>query len=219
MWSVLIMILNSNKARTGRGLLSQRVGSMLLGLGLVVCVVGATPQAASAQGVYFTRTSVLKSFFSTSERVTFKRFTLTDADVERVRHRLGYTPTRRTWTLYYGTTGGRVDGLAIIDEEMGQHEPITFATLIDPQGRMKRLEIMVYREGHGDEVRQGRFRRQFVGRTSDSPVRHGADIVAVSGATISSKAMAIGARRALILVHDLVLSRGAADHLLRTSQR
>ena len=64
---------------------------------------------------------------------------------------------------------------------------------------------MVYRERYGDEVRDPRFRQQFVGKTAADPLRPGEEVVAVSGATISSRAMALGVRRCLVLFDELVL--------------
>ena len=211
------MIINSNKQpkRQGTAPLSRvsRLAVMALGLSLVVL----TPSEASAQGVFFTKANVLKSFFARSERVGYKRHVLNAAQQRTLQQHLGYTPAAK-WPLYHGTTAGRVDGYAIIDNEMGQHEPITFAVLIDPHGTLKRVEIMVYREGHGEEVRQARFRRQFKGKSVSDPLRHGADIIAISGATISSKAIASGARRAVAVVHELVV-RPARDQAAATMPR
>ena len=71
---------------------------------------------------------------------------------------------------------------------------------------LERQEIVAYREARGDEVRDARFRAQFVGKSARDTVRAGDDIVAVSGATISSRAMATGVRRALVLLDVLVLA-------------
>jgi Na+-translocating ferredoxin:NAD+ oxidoreductase RnfG subunit len=176
-----------------------------LALALVTALVVAAPSRAAAAQTFFTRGALLKSFFSTSQRVTYKRFDLPAPTRKALSKRLGYAAPASV-TLYYGLAAdGKVTGYAFIDEEMGQHQPITFAVLIAPDGRMRRLEVMVYRESHGHEVRAPRFRHQFEGKTAADPLRHGRDIVAVSGATISSQAMARGARRALILLDALVL--------------
>lgn len=172
---------------------------------LAATVVGL-PNSAAAD-VFWDKPSVLKSFFAKSERVTFKKLQLSAAQVEAARKRLGYAPSADL-TVYYGLTKDRVDGVAIIDDERGQHQPITFAVLIGPDGAMQRLEVMVYREAYGDEVREPRFRSQFKGKTASDPVKHGQDIVAVAGATISSKAMAAGARRALIVTDEALFKPG-----------
>ena len=57
----------------------------------------------------------------------------------------------------------------------------------------------MYREARGDEVRDLNFRKQFVGKTATDPIAPDRDIAVVSGATISSRAMAVGVKRALVL--------------------
>ena len=54
-------------------------------------------------------------------------------------------------------------------------------------------------------MRDARFRAQFVGKTARDPLRTGDDVVAVSGATISSRAMSLGVKRALVIMEELVL--------------
>jgi Na+-translocating ferredoxin:NAD+ oxidoreductase RnfG subunit len=98
-----------------------------------------------------------------------------------------------------------VDGYAIVDDEQGLHQPITFATRLSPRGMVERVEIMVYREPRGDEVRDPRFRKQFEGKTAQDSLRLGRDIDAVSGATVSSASLATGVRRAAVLVEELAL--------------
>ena len=97
-----------------------------------------------------------------------------------------------------------------IDEENGQHLPITFAVKLSPDGVVQRQEIVAYREARGDEVRDARFRNQFVGKSARDPLLPGDDIVAVSGATISSRAMAVGVKRALVLFEELLRPTQAA---------
>ncbi len=178
----------------------------LLAAAAVLAAGALFAQPASAE-TFWDKPSVLKAFFAKSERVTFARLAPTPAQAQALRTRLGYAPPA-SWTVYYGVTRDRVDGLAIIDDELGQHLPITFAALLGTDGALQRLEVMVYREAYGGDVAQPRFRHQFAGKTAADPVRHGSDIVAVAGATISSKALAVGARRTLILADELVVKSG-----------
>jgi hypothetical protein len=174
---------------------------VLLGLGL-----GWT---AEASGTYFTTPQMLREFFPKSERVSFRKVKLGPAELAAVQSRLGYRPARPEYVIFVATTGERVDGYAIIDDEMGQHEQITFAVKLSPQGAVERQEVMVYRESYGEEITDSRFRRQFNGKTAKDTVRAGVDIDVVTGATISSRSMAVGVRRALILLDELVLKPGA----------
>lgn len=172
--------------------MSKLVASLLFAFTLLA------PSSSRAEDVYWTTKSLLKDFFKTSKRVTYVKL---EGANERaaLKKLLGYTPKRSSYVVFVAKSGDRVDGYAVIDEEMGQHLPITFGVKISPEGKVERLEVMVYREGYGDEIREGRFRRQFEGKSQRDDIRFGSDVVAISGATISSKAMAVGVRRAVVL--------------------
>ena len=171
---------------------------------LAAIAVGVTARSARADQVYFTPRDLLADFFRTSQNVTYKKVELDAAGKQRLQHRLGYHPARDSYTFYVATSGGRIDGYAFIDEEKGEHLPITFAVKLSPEGKVQRQEIVVYREARGDEVRDERFRAQFVGKSARDAIDTDEDIMAVSGATISSRAMAVGVKRAVVLFDELV---------------
>ena len=165
----------------------------------------AAPAAAHADTVFWQTRELLTDFFRDSKNVGFRKLEPDAAERSRIEQRLGYRLARPSYTVYVATTGEHVDGYALIDEELGQHQPITFAVKLSATGAVLRQEVLVYREPHGDGVRDPRFRAQFVGKTSSDACRAGDDIAVISGATISSRAMSIGVKRALVLVDELVL--------------
>jgi len=177
----------------------------LFALGAWSSPIARADSKPPAEASYYTTRAVLAELFPASERVTYQTFTLAPAARARLTQRLGYVPARDRYTIFVATTRGKVDGYAVIDDEQGLHQPITFATRLSPRGTVERVEIMVYREPRGDEVRDVRFRRQFEGKTSQAPLRLGADIDAVSGATVSSASLATGVHRATILIEELAL--------------
>ena len=182
-----------------------------MGLTALLLVAAAPARRAAAETTYYSTRSVLAEFFPNSERVTFRTYTV-DAPLKgRLGQRLGCRSAqlKDRYTIFVATTKGKIDGYAVIDDEMGQHMPITFATRLSSRGVVERLEIMVYRESRGDEVRDARFRRQFEGKTAQDPLRLNRDVDAVSGATISSASMAVGVHRAAVLVEELAIGLGA----------
>ncbi len=160
---------------------------------------------ARADTTFWTPREFLADAFRTSKRVSFREISIGTAERARIEQRLGYRLAHDHYTVFIANSDDRVDGYALFDDELGQHMPITFAVTISPAGAAVRQEIIAYREPRGDEVRDERFRRQFVGKTTRDPFSLGQDIAAVSGATISSRAMAIGVRRALVLVEELLI--------------
>lgn len=179
-------------------------------LALVVFLGVGAALPARAAATYFTTPQVLKAFFPQSQRVTYRKVKLGASEQAALQARLGYKPAKAEYVFFVATTGEHVDGYALIDEELGQHEQITFAVKLSPGGVVERHEVMVYRESYGQEIADARFRRQFQGKTVKDPVRAGEDIDVVTGASISSRSMAVGVRRALILLDELVLKPGAS---------
>ena len=151
----------------------------------------------------------LKDVFPKSQRVSYRKVKLGPAELAAVQGRLGYTPAKPEYVFFVATTGEHVDGYAIIDDVLGQHEQITFAVKLSPEGVVERHEVMVYREKYGEEITDARFRRQFQGKTVKDQVRAGVDIDVVTGASISSRSMTVGVRRALVLLDELILKPGA----------
>ncbi|NUN12428.1 MAG: FMN-binding protein [Myxococcales bacterium] len=171
---------------------------------LTICVVLTFSGTASAQTVFWTKEAILKDFFRSSTNVEVKILKIDSNKRKALAERLGYDPPKDV-RVFYGTRDGKIDGFAIIDNELGQHMPITFAVLVDKDGVIQRTEVMVYRESHGSEVQDQRFRNQFCGKSSKNLIRTGRDIDAVSGATISSSSLAKGVKRAVILIDELIL--------------
>jgi len=179
-----------------------RSGAVFLGLLLSTWLCSSGVQGQ----VYFTVQQLLGEHFHSSEQVTFRRVSITDHLRGRMEHELGVKLPKTQYTVYVATSRGKVDGYALFDEERGQHEMIGFATFFDAQGAITRVEVTAFREPHGDGVRAEQFRRQFVGRTALSGFAPQKDIDAISGATISSRSLCKGVRRAAALVQTAVLT-------------
>jgi Na+-transporting NADH:ubiquinone oxidoreductase subunit C len=91
--------------------------------------------------------------------------------------------------------GDGVLGRVIVDSVVGKFEQIDYAVALDAAGKVLAVEILAYREGHGSEVRLPAWRNQFVGKTAADPVRVGADIANISGATLSCTHVTDGVHR------------------------
>ena len=167
------------------------------------------PASGRAQADARDPRALLTEQFRASDRVTYVRVAPHGAERTRIEQRLGRPLPRGEYTFYVASTGGRVDGYALFDDERGQHELISFGTFFDAHGRITRVEVMAYREPYGDGIRSERFRHQFVGRTSQSGFRPDDDIDAISGATISSRAMCVGVKRASVILEQMLLSGGS----------
>jgi hypothetical protein len=97
----------------------------------------------------------------------------------------------------------------IIDKVLGKHDYITYAVAITPDGKVKGVEILDYRETYGYQIRDKSWRDHFVGKSIQDPLQLDKDIPNISGATLSSKHVTEGVRRAL-LTYDLLKNKAQA---------
>jgi Na+-translocating ferredoxin:NAD+ oxidoreductase RnfG subunit len=119
-----------------------------------------------------------------------------DADQKRtVEARLGAALDRSRWSVGLARREGELLGVLVVDDVIGKFERITYAVGLGPDGAIRQVEILSYRESHGQEIRLAAWRRQFVGRTAASPLRVGKDIANISGATLSCTHVTDGVRR------------------------
>lgn len=93
----------------------------------------------------------------------------------------------------------QISAYALIDSEVGKHLPITYIVGITNAGQVSRVEIMVFREEIGWEVRERGFLQQFENKQVSDKLKLGDTIRNISGATISSRSLTKGVKRALFL--------------------
>ena len=120
---------------------------------------------------------------------------LTDAQRKSIEQESGVRLTG-TPPKIWRVSGG---GWFIVDEVIGKHEFITYAIGLTSNGAVHGLEIMDYRESYGGQVRDPKWRAQFVGKTKANPLVLDRDIKNISGATLSSRHLTDGVRRVLAL--------------------
>lgn len=102
-----------------------------------------------------------------------------------------------TPAVWRAASNGRALGWFFVDEVLGKHEFITYAVALDASGAVRGIEILDYRETHGDEVRNPMWRAQFMGKRAGAPLKLDDDIANITGATLSCKHIADGVRRLL----------------------
>jgi Na+-translocating ferredoxin:NAD+ oxidoreductase RnfG subunit len=174
---------------------------------VLLAILGAALPAHAIQ--YFTPGAVLASFFKGATKITYKPVSLSDAEAVEIGKQLGQGPVKKDWSIYFSETDGkRNDGFALLDRELGMHDPIDFAVRFTGRGAVDLVEIMEYREAYGDEVRAERFRKQFIGKTAKDPIALGKDIQIITGASISSRSMALGVKRGALVI-ERALTNGS----------
>jgi len=105
---------------------------------------------------------------------------------------------------------GKVLGLVVLDFVDGKHEKIDYVVGIEASGRIKQVEVLVYRESQGYEIRRNNWRKQFASKDSKADLRLYSDIDNIGGATISCRNVTDGVKR-LMATFELVLRKSLID--------
>jgi Na+-translocating ferredoxin:NAD+ oxidoreductase RnfG subunit len=159
--------------------------------------------AAAQERRYLTEEQSLKQMFTRPSQIVRDEKQLTDDQLRRIETTLGVRLRSRVQTVYRGVTQGATDGYAMIANEIGKEQFITFMVGITPAFKVMRVNLLVFRESRGWEVEDRRFSDQFRGKTSADRLLVGSDIVGVTGATLSSRAFCRGIKKALVICETL----------------
>ncbi len=153
--------------------------------------------------VYLTKKQAFEIAFPGADKVDREKKWLTDEQRKAIGELCLQKIEASRMNFYVGKRDGVPIGYALIDHEIGKSFPITFMVVLNVDGTVRDVEIMVYREPRGWEVRFPSFMDQFTGKTADTDYR---TINSITGATLSVRAMVKGVSRATAAYKVLYLS-------------
>ena len=164
-----------------------------------------TDQEMDIAEVFMSEEDGIKIMFPKSERVRKDVIKLSPEKKTQIEERIGWKFPEQSFEGYIGETGTQIDGYALVQHTIGKHKPMTYMVGIDGKGQVSDVELLVFRESRGSEIRQKRFNAQYEGKTVNDPVRINKDIINISGATMSVRSMSAGIKRVLVLVDEFYL--------------
>lgn len=154
---------------------------------------------------YMTEEEALKLMLPKSQRIRKELIRLTQQNKELIEQRIGWKFPEDSFEVYIGETGDKVDGYAMIHNTIGKYKPMTYMVGVDARGHCLNVELLVFRDARGSEVRTKRFNVQYNGKTVSDPIRINSDIINISGATMSVRSMNAGVKRVLVLLDEFYL--------------
>jgi hypothetical protein len=154
---------------------------------------------------FMTEEDAIKTMLPKSQRVWKEQIRLTQVNKELIEQRIGWKFPEESFELYVGQTGDKVDGYAMIHHTIGKYKHMTYMVGVDAKGRCTDVELLVFRDAKGSEVRTKRFNSQYDGKTVADPIRINKDIINISGATMSVRSMSAGVKRVLVLIDEFYL--------------
>ena len=167
----------------------------------MVCLLFCALPAA-AEDVYLTQERFLQDAFGT-EPPAKQTLWLTESLRPAIKDIMGHRyPLLRA---PYWQQGNRT---AWVLEEIGKYKPITTGLVVEGDALVS-IQVLVYRESHGWEVKRSFFTDQFKGLQLEDEYELSSHIDGISGATLSVNALTRLAKLALFL-HQQVMHGSAS---------
>ena len=187
----------------------NNAGKKFFGFCALVCLcliasLTSADEEEYKQEIYLTKKQAFEKAFPSADKVDREKKWLTDTQRQAISNAIGEPVKDRRLSFYAGMKNGKTLGYMVIDHRIGKSFPITFMVVINPDGTARDVEIMVYREPRGWEVRYESFLRQFFGKRADSDFR---EINSITGATLSVRAVTKGVQKALAAFKILYLDK------------
>jgi hypothetical protein len=157
----------------------------------------ASPCCIGAQYMSIEQAQLL--IFQRAKEFVPSPLTLSPEQIQRIEQLSGVKVRAPKQQVWQARAGDVLLGWFILDQVIGKHELITYGAGINPDGTLRQFQIIDYREAYGYQVRELKWRDQFVGKTLADALELGVDIVNISGATMSCRHVTEGLKRLLAL--------------------
>jgi Na+-translocating ferredoxin:NAD+ oxidoreductase RnfG subunit len=165
----------------------------------IILPASLVPATSCFAAEYLTVPLAQRDLFPEADKFVDARITLSDAQRDAIKKLSGIRQRESEQPVWRAEKNGQLLGWFIVDEVIGKHEFITYATAIAPTGKVLGVDILVYRETYGFQVRDAEWRNQFKGKTLQDHFKLDDDIRNITGATLSSRNVMNGVKRLLAL--------------------
>lgn len=165
-------------------------------------IIVAAPQCIAAQ--YMSVEQARRLIFAEADEFVAAPVSLTMEQLQQVDKLSGVDARSAHHKVWVAQAQGKPVGWFMLEQVIGKHELMTFALGINPDGSVRQFQILEYREAYGYQVRELKWRDQFVGKTIADALKVGVDIANISSATLSCNHVTDGIKR-LLAVRQVAL--------------
>jgi Na+-translocating ferredoxin:NAD+ oxidoreductase RnfG subunit len=168
-----------------------------IGKVIILALISAGPGHSGARGIFYSQESARRELFpaATGEAADTLKIDSATASAAKALIRQPIGEKQAVFERVFSQQA--TIGYVYRARERGKVELMDFAVALDTAGKVQRVLLTAYRENIGGEVGSKRFMEQFKGKTAGSPLQLNRDIDGISGASLSSRAITVGVRKAV----------------------
>lgn len=148
--------------------------------------------------VYHARDEALKLAFPDAERVEPRDVVLTDEQHDRIENLARAPLDTNLVTIYVGWRDGVPAAYAIFDTHTVRTFPETFLVVISPEGAVQAAHVLAFHEPE-EYLPTARWLGTFKDKKLDDDLQVGQGVAAITGSTLSTRAITSGIRRGLAI--------------------
>lgn len=148
---------------------------------------------------YLSLEQAQQALFPEADRFIAAPLLLSDAQREAISEQAGVKQRWEKQDIWRAEKNGQLLGWFIVDKVIGKHEFITYAVGLLPEGKVRGVEVMIFNETHGDQIREASWRKTLQNKTLADPFVLDKDVSNISGATLSCRNVMNGVKRLLVL--------------------
>lgn len=165
----------------------------------LACALALSPRgaAAGAMGIFYDDEASRRALFPGHQRFVRDTLALDSATAARAASLARLPVTGHAVVFERILSKDGTAGYIYRGSELGKVELMDFAVALDAEGKVLRVLLTAYRESIGGEVKSKRFMGQFDGKKCGSALQLGRDVDGITGATLSSRAVTAGVRKAV----------------------
>lgn len=156
--------------------------------------------------VFYARDEALQLAFPDAERTETRNLFLTAQQRQDIERLAKSKLESDLLTVYVGWRGGKPVGYALLDTHLVRTLPETFMVVLSPDGAVIATHVLAFHEPL-EYLPGERWLRQFDGKEIADDLHVGRGVAAITGSTLTSRAVAAGVRRALA-IHAVLLKGG-----------
>lgn len=165
----------------------------------VVCFIPVSGYATQ----YMTVEESQKICFPEADTFQSNHVLFTQEQIKSIEGKSGLKVHAKGQQIWKAIKNGETIGYFFADYVLGKHLLIDYSVAIDMSGKVKRVEILEYRESYGDEVKNESWLEQFHGKSSADEVTLNRDVMNIGGATLSSRHVTEGVKR-IIATYEVI---------------
>jgi Na+-translocating ferredoxin:NAD+ oxidoreductase RnfG subunit len=158
----------------------------------------ASQAHAGAKGLFYNEEASRKELFPAADGFALDTLRLDSAAAVAAKAKLRQPAAESQAVFERILSGGKPIGYLYRARERGKVELMDFAVALDTAGKVRRVLLTAYRENIGGEVGSRRFMDQYKGKGPADPLQLNRDVDGISGATLSSRAVTLGVRKAVV---------------------